>query len=285
MGDIDCRLHALSVYPVKSCAGIELQRSELCDTGLALDRAWMLIDERGNFVTQRELPRLALIRPSLQGGQLRLHAAGRPALWLPAPAPADAPRVQVQVWHDNVSAWDMGAQAAMWCSEFIGRPLRLLRFDDTQRRVCERRWTGAATAHAAFADAFSLLVSSTASLAELNRRLLAQGEPAVAMQRFRPNLVLDGIDAHDEDHIGLLEIDTPQGTVRIRLVKPCVRCSIPGVDPDSGEQGYAVTDTLASYRADARMDGAVTFGMNAIVLDGVGCELAAGQRCRASYAF
>ena len=83
----------------------------------------------------------------------------------------------------------------------------------------------------------------------------------------------------------LLVIDTPQGTVRIKLVKPCVRCSIPGVDPDSGEQGFAVSDTLASYRADARMDGGVTFGMNAIVLAGAGCELAVGQRCRASYAF
>ena len=105
------------------------------------------------------------------------------------------------------------------------------------------------------------------------------------MRRFRPNIVLDGIEAHDEDHIDLLEIDTPQGTVRLKLVKPCARCSIPGVDPDTGEQGFAVTDVLATYRADARVDGAVTFGMNAIVLGGVEHELAVGQNCRASYAF
>lgn len=282
MADLDCTLQALYLHPVKSCAGIELARSVLSDTGLALDRAWMLVDERGDFVTQRELPRLALIQPRLDGDQLVLQAAGKPALHL---APHDGSKVSVRVWHDQVPAWDMGTQAALWCSELIGRPLRLVRFDAAHRRVCDRRWTGEATAHAAFADAFPLLVASTASLAELNRRLLAQGEPAAAMRRFRPNLVLDGIEAHDEDHIELLEIDTPQGTVRIKLVKPCVRCSIPGVDPDSGEQGYAVSDTLAGYRADARMDGAVTFGMNAIVLDGVGCELAAGQRCRASFAF
>lgn len=281
----DCSLHALYLHPVKSCAAIALQRSVLCDTGLERDRAWMLVDERGEFVTQRELPRLALIRPSLKGEQLRLHAAGKAALSVPAPAPADARRVQVRVWHDTVSAWDMGAPAAQWCSELIGRPLRLVRFDDKQRRVCDRRWTGESTAHAAFADAFPLLLSSTASLAELNRRLLAQGEPAVTMRRMRPNLVLAGIEAHDEDHIGLLRIETAQGEVRIKLVKPCVRCSIPGVDPDSGEQGFAVTDTLASYRADARMGGAVTFGMNAIVLDGIGHTLEIGQRCRASYAF
>lgn len=283
LADIDCTLHGLNLHPVKSCAGIDLQRSVLCDTGLALDRAWMLVDERSEFVTQREWPRLALIRPSLDGDRLVLHAAGKPALPL-APAPSGS-RVNVRVWHDEVPAWDMGAQAALWCSEAAGRPLRLVRFDDAHRRVCDRRWTGAATAHAAFADAFSLLVTSIASLAELNRRLLAQGEPAAAMRRFRPNLVLDGVDAHDEDHIDLIDIDTPQGTVRIKLVKPCVRCSIPGVDPDSGEQGFAVSDTLASYRADARMDGGVTFGMNAIVLAGAGCELAVGQRCRASYAF
>jgi uncharacterized protein YcbX len=105
------------------------------------------------------------------------------------------------------------------------------------------------------------------------------------MRRFRPNLVLDGLSAHDEDHIDRLEIDTPQGLVELALVKPCARCSIPGVDPDTGVQGHAVTDALAGYRADARMGGAVTFGMNAIVVRGVGFELAVGQVCRASYAF
>jgi uncharacterized protein YcbX len=163
--------------------------------------------------------------------------------------------------------------------------LRLVRFDPNHRRLSDQRWTGAHEAQTAFADGFALLVTSTASLAELNRRLQAQGQAAVQMRRFRPNLVLDGIAAHDEDHIELLEIDTPQGTVRLKLVKPCARCSIPGVDPDSGEQGFAVSDALAAYRADARLDGAITFGMNAIVLDGIDHELAVGQACRASYGF
>ena len=99
------------------------------------------------------------------------------------------------------------------------------------------------------------------------------------------NKPLEGIAKRLYETRAAFMIATDQGLVRLKLVKPCVRCSIPGVDPDSGEQGCAVTDTLAGYRADARMDGAVTFGMNAIVLDGVGRELAAGQRCRASYAF
>jgi len=268
---------------VKSCAGIELHRSLLLETGLDLDRAWMLVDEQGEFVTQRELPRLALVRPTLRSSDMVLRAPGMLALHV-ALDRAES-EVRVRVWNDWVPAWDMGALAAQWCSDFAGRKLRLVRFDPHYRRLSDSRWTGAHLGQTAFADGFALLVTSTASLTELNRRLAERGESQAEMRRFRPNLVLDGIEAHDEDHIELLEIDTPQGTVRLKLVKPCARCSIPGVDPDTGEQGFAVTDTLATYRADARVDGAVTFGMNAIVLDGVEHELAVGQACRASYAF
>jgi uncharacterized protein len=160
-----------------------------------------------------------------------------------------------------------------------------VRFDPEQRRVSDRRWTSAHEAQVAFADGFALLVTSTASLAELNRRLRQQGEAPVEMNRFRPNLVLDGIDAHDEDHVEQLQIDTPQGTVQLKLVKPCARCTIPGVDPRTGVQGFEVIDALAGYRSDPRVDGAVTFGMNAIVVSGVDHVLAVGQTCRASFAF
>ena len=283
MSDLSCTLHSLYVHPIKSCAGIELRRSLLLDTGLDLDRAWMLVDEQGEFVTQRELPRLALIQPTLRHDDMVLRAPGMLALHV-ALDRAES-ELRVRVWDDWVPAWDMGALAAQWCSDFAGRPLRLVRFDPDYRRLSDSRWTGAHLGQTAFADGFALLVTSTASLAELNRRLVERGEPSVDMRRFRPNIVLDGIEAHDEDHIDLLEIDTPQGTVRLKLVKPCARCSIPGVDPDSGEQGHAVTDALAAYRADARVGGGITFGMNAIVLDGVEHELAVGQSCRASYAF
>ena len=283
LSDLNCSVQALYAHPVKSCAGIALPRSLLVETGLDFDRAWMLVDERGEFVTQRELPRLALVRPTLRQDDLVLRAPGMLALHV-ALDRVDSP-LRVRVWSDELPAWDMGALAAQWFSDFAGRPLRLVRFDPDQRRLSDRHWTGAHEAQTAFADAFALLVTSTASLAELNRRLAQQGVPAADMRRFRPNLVLDGIEAHDEDHIDRLEIDTPQGTVELKLVKPCARCSIPGVDPDSGIQGHEVTDTLAGYRADPRLDGAVTFGMNAIVLRGVDHVLAVGQNCRGSYAF
>ena len=282
MSDLSCTLHSLYVHPVKSCAGIAVHSSLLLETGLEFDRSWMLVDERGEFVTQRELPRLSLVQPTLRHDDLVLRAPGMLALHL-ALDRVESP-LNVRVWDDWVPAWDMGALAAQWFSDFTGRPLRLARFDPEHRRLSDRRWTGAHEAQTAFADGFALLVTSTASLAELNRRLQQQGAAPVEMSRFRPNLVLDGIDAHDEDHVDLLEIDTPQGTVQLKQVKPCARCTIPGVDPLTGVQGFEVIDALAAYRSDPRVGGAVTFGMNAIVISGVEHQLAVGQACRACFA-
>lgn len=283
MTDLTCTLHSLHIYPIKSCAGIAVQQGLLIETGLELDRAWMLVDEQGNFLSQRVLPRMALVETTLRSDDLRLRAPGMLALHLALDRVEAATRVSV--WGDLVDAFDMGPLAAQWFSDFLGRKVRLVRFDPEQQRRCDPHWTGDDKALCAFADAFSLLVTSTASLAELNRRLGAAGAAPVEMRRFRPNIVLDGIDAHDEDHIDTLHIATDGGPVVLKFVKPCVRCSIPDVDPDSAETGHAVADTLASYRADARMDGGITFGMNAIVLEGVDRVLRVGQGAQASFGF
>jgi uncharacterized protein len=283
VSDLNCTLHALFVHPVKSFAGMAVTQSLLLETGLEFDRAWMLVDDGREMVTQRDQPRLALIQPTLRTSDMVLRAPGMLALHIALDRVEAA--MHVRVWDDWVPAYDMGALAAQWCSDFIGRRVRLVRFDAQHRRLCDSRWTGAIQAQTAFADGYALLVTSTASLAELNRRLAAQDTPPVEMRRFRPNLVLDGIDAHDEDHVDTLEIDTPQGPVLLKLVKPCARCTVPGVDPDTGVQGFVVGDALASYRSDPRVDGAVTFGMNAIVLRGVEHVLAVGQTGRASFAF
>ena len=137
----------------------------------------------------------------------------------------------------------------------------------------------------AFSDGFPLLVASTASLDELNRRLVAAGQAPVTMQRFRPNLVLDGLEQpHDEDLIDELVIDTPDGPVRLRLVKPCARCGIPDVDPATGEPDGAVGTVLAGYRIDPRVDGGITFGMNAVIVEGVGRTLRVGASVSARFA-
>lgn len=277
------RLAGLGLYPVKSCGGLEPQEALLVETGLDLDRNWMVVDADGDFVTQRELPRMALIRSELRHADLVLRAPGMLALHLALDA-AEAP-CRVRVWGDELPAYDMGQLAAQWFSDFLRQPLRLARFDPDVQRVADRAWTGRETALNAFSDGFPLLVTSQASLVELNERLQERGEEPVPMSRFRPNLVFDGLEAHGEDHLDEIRIDTDEGPVRLRLVKPCARCPIPDVDASRGEIGHAVRDTLSRYRADPRMDGALTFGMNAIVLEGFGSRLRVGQSAEAGYAF
>lgn len=281
--DAACTLQALWIHPVKACAGLAVESAVLDTTGLALDREWMLVDEADEFLSQRDCPRLALVRPQIRADDLVLRAPGMLALHV-ALDRVESPR-RVRVWNDEVEAWDLGALAAQWFSDFLGRPARLVRFDPDRPRRADRLWTGDRDVATAFADAFPLLVTSTASLAELNRRLAAQGLAPVDQRRFRPNLVLDGLEAHDEDHIDEIAFDAADGAVRLKLVKPCVRCSVPDVDPDDAAAGHAVGDALAAYRADPRMGGGLTFGMNAIVLEGMGCRLAAGLHGRVRYAF
>ena len=286
MSDLACQLTALHVYPVKSCAGIAVNDALLVETGLDLDRAWMVVDEHGDMLTQRTLPRLALVQPSLKGGEMVLRAPGMLALHVRLDTVEAATRVRV--WDDIVKAYDMGALAAQWFSDFIGRaagPLRLVRFDPEQQRLADPHWTGELQAETAFADGFPLLVANSASLADLNQRLAARGVAAVTMQRFRPNLVLDGLQPYDEDHIDEIGIDTTDGPVRLRLVKPCVRCTIPNVDPATAATGHEPGDTLAGYRADPRVKGGITFGVNAVVAEGGGRTLRVGQAARARLNF
>jgi len=284
MADLDFTLQALHLYPVKSCAGIAVDEALLIETGLELDRAWMVVDDdSGRFLSQRELPRLALVTPTLRSGDLRLRAPGMLALHLSLDG-VEAPR-RVRIWDDEVAAYDMGALAAQWFSDFLGRRVRLVRFDPEQRRASDPRWSGGVDAQTAFADGYALLVVSTASLAGLERRLAERGQPAVTMARFRPNLVLDGLDEHGEDHLDTLSLDSPDGEVVLKLTKPCIRCTIPNVDPASAALGSEPGATLAGYRADARVDGAITFGMNAVVASGIEHRLRAGMRGRGRIAF
>ena len=277
------RLQALNVYPIKSCAGISVDECLVIETGLEFDRAWMVVDAGGGFVTQRELPRMALIRPQLKTFEMVLRAPGMLALHV-ALDTVEQP-VRVRVWDDEVAAFDMGDLCAQWFTDLLGRPLRVARFDPEHKRLSERRWTGPIDAENGFSDGFPMLVASTASLDELNRRLVAQGDAAVTMDRFRPNLVLDGLDAHGEDALDEIVFDTAEGPVRLKLVKPCARCSIPDVDPVTAETGHAVGDALSAYRADARVGGQITFGMNAIVVDGVERALRVGMVGRAGFRF
>ena len=282
-------ISALYVYPIKSCAGVQVQEAIMLETGLEFDRAWMVVDDKGEFLTQRELPRMALIQPQLKHYEMVLRAPGMLALHVKLDE-VEAP-VRVRVWGDEVAAFDMGSVAAQWFSDFLGTTARLVRFDPEHKRVSNRDWTSGFEALNQFSDGFPVLVISEASLAQLNSKLLANGSPAVSMSRFRPNIVLGlstdagGRTPHDEDRLDVLHIMTGQGSFQLKPVKPCVRCQIPDIDPTSAISTHDVGDMLQTYRSDARVDGAVTFGMNAVVLEGFEQTLKAGQVVTANYRF
>jgi uncharacterized protein len=287
--DASATIARLRIYPVKSLGGIDLQRAVLGATGLQWDRHWMVVDAQGDFVSQRELAGMALVQPELRASSLALQAAGMAPLEVPLEA--QGAQRQVQVWDDTVTALDMGDEAAHWLQRSLGvTGLRLVRFDPAVQRACSRKWTQGLAAHTQFADGYPVLVCSSAALDNLNARLAAQGETAVGIERFRPNIVLDGSLAHDEDHWSEMDVlDTEEEQVAVlaslRLVKPCARCPIPDIDPATALSHPAVGNALRVYRQDSRVNGAVTFGMNAIVTHGAGAVLQVGQRVQASYAF
>jgi uncharacterized protein YcbX len=249
-------VRALTVYPVKSCGGIALDEARMTPTGLAYDRHWLVVDEFGEFLTQRVLPRLALVRPDLGPQTLRLAAPGMGPLSLPLDAVG--PRREVTVWNDACTGIDQGEIAAAWLSDFLDRPVRLVRFDFDHPRLSDPRWAGDSGATTAFADGYAVLVASVASLADLNARLAAP----LPMNRFRPNIVIDGVEAFDEDHIAALRV----AGAELRLVKPCTRCVVTTTDQASAERAAdnEPLATLAGYRRREDMDG-VCFAVNAIV--------------------
>lgn len=262
----------LNLYPVKGCRGLRLTSARLAATGLETDgigdREWVVVDADGEFLSQREHPRMALIETRLTPASLLLRAPGMLLLEVPFASEGDV--VQVKVWHDTVSAVTQGEIADLWLTNYLGTPARLMRFDYEGRRLASHRYTGKVDAPFKFADGFPLLVTNTASLASLNSRLQRNGHEPVGMTRFRPNLVLDGLPAFEEDYVKALRI----GPVTIRPVKPCARCSVPGVDPQTGEHSPVVPDTLASMRA---TDSGVLFGVNAIVVEGAGAPVSVGD--------
>jgi uncharacterized protein YcbX len=282
MPDVATRIARLFVYPVKSCAGVELTEALLTDTGLDLDRAWMVVDAKREFVTQRELPRMVLVKVQLKHHEVVLRAPGMLALHLSIDSVEEP--VKVRVWEDEVPAYDMGAVAAQWFTDFLGQPLRLVRFDPEHQRLSSTAWTGGRQVPNQFQDAFPLMVLSEGSVNELNRRLDGQGHAAVAIERFRPNIVLAGLESQDEDRLDLIRIAAAQ-EVQLRPVKPCARCPIPDIDPATAEVRPQVSAALQSYCANPLMNGAVTFGMNAIVLSGENQLLRVGQAVTANWRF
>ncbi|MEP7314057.1 MAG: MOSC N-terminal beta barrel domain-containing protein [Pseudomonadota bacterium] len=261
------RIQSLHVYPVKSCAGIEMPAVQMVATGFAHDREWMIATPAGHFLTQRDAPAMALIATRVEGGNLQLATpAGEGPV---VPLDHEGPRCEVTVWRSRCAAFDAGAAMAEFLSGWLGRAVRLVRFDPAGERLSNQDWTGEIRAPNLFSDGYPLLVLSVASVADLNRRVGRE----LPMNRFRPNIVIDGVRAYAEDSASELTL----GDVTLRLSKPCLRCVITTTDQASGERdGEEPMHTLKTYRFDRELRG-VTFGRNALILRGQGATLSAGQ--------
>lgn len=277
---LEVRIAGLFVYPVKGCAGIALDVAELSARGLAHDRRWMIVTSAGRFQIQRELPRLATLRPTLVNGRLRLALGDELELAVPV-ADLGEP-FRVVVWRDEVTALAVDPEVDRALSAWLGKSVRLVRFPEHALRPCDPQYAPDGS-HTGFADGFPLLVTSEGSLAELNTALGDAGAPPVPMSRFRPNLVLGGAPAGAEDRCRTLVIDDD---VALAFVKRCDRCVVTTVDQASGvKTGKEPLATLKQIRRNLRTGGA-WFGQNAVprlagqatatLRVGDGCELRDG---------
>jgi uncharacterized protein YcbX len=264
----ELRVAGLFIHPIKSAAACSVDEAEVGELGLELDRRFMVVDEKGSFVTQRERPELALMRVRIEPDRL---IASRPgAEPLVVPREPDGPRRRVRVWSDTCEAVDVGDEAARWVGALLGvaprtdvpaggraetagsTAFRLVYMPGSVVRRVDGRYAKCGE-RVGFADGFPFLVLGQASVDDLGARL---GAP-VPVDRFRPNILVSGAPPYDEDRWERIAI----GPVRLDLVKPCARCAIVDIDQQTGARGVQPLRMLSKYRL---VRGKPMFGVNAI---------------------
>lgn len=244
------KLSEIWTYPVKSLGGISVQSASILQKGLEHDRRWMLVTDDGALLTQRTHPRMALFRTSLRNDHLEVSYTGE-TLHIPFEIPHHDARRE-RIWKDKVLVIPMGDVYDRWFSERLGVACQLMAFPEDNPRPVEAGYVDDEM-HVRLQDAFPFLVIGQSSLDELNRRL----DTPVPMNRFRPNLVFTGGEPHEEDTWKEISI----GGLTFTGTRQCVRCTLPGVDQETGIQGKEPLRTLATYR---KTGNKVMFGMNLI---------------------
>lgn len=248
------QVSALTYYPIKACRGFDVNESLVERMGLAHDRRMMVVTPEGNFLTQREHPRLALVTPTLQHGTLTLSAPNFDSLQFAVqstgvPSP-------VNIWSSSgVDAIDQGEEAAQWFSNWLGTPVRLMHVADGFKRKLNPNYAVSPDDHTGFADGYPILIISEESLQDLNSKL----ESPLPMNRFRPNLVVRGCEPFAEDSWKRIRV----GGLEMALVKPCPRCVVTTIDKETLAKSKEPLKTLGSYRT---QEGGAMFGMNVIPL-------------------
>jgi hypothetical protein len=256
---------ALNVYPVKGLKGIALQEARCTDRGIEHDRRFMVVDPEGQFLSQREHPKMATVWTEIDGDALSLSAPDMQELRVPL-RPEGKSKARVQVWSSTCDAVTVGQDADEWFSEYLGFACALVYMPAASKRFSNPQFGGKGN-RVGFADGYAYLVTNEASLADLNAKLHAKDHPALPMNRFRPNIVVKGAAAFAEDDWGELHLGSRlrgNDGVVLRVTKPCGRCQVTTTDQASGEvRGPEPLATLATYR-DSPFG--VRFGMNLVTV-------------------
>ncbi len=254
-------LSALIIHPVKSLRGCAVETVVIDRRGIAGDRRFLVTDPAGRFLTQRTLPRMALVATKLNNAELTLEAPGHGVIQVARASQPDAARTKVSVWSsEGLIAEDCGEAPARWLSDFLGTRCRLVRAGEDFTRPVRKVPADMTGAEVGFADAFPGLILTEASWTDLNDRLLECGGEPVPMDRFRPNFVVAGATPYAEDTWRRVRI----GTVVFRSAGPCARCLVTTTDQTTAERGPEPLRTLAGYRRDPRKPEDVNFGQNVI---------------------
>ena len=247
------KISRLFTYPIKSLRGIELAASPINRRGLQWDRRWMLVDETGQFFTQRTVPQMTLLQPRIEGNQLMIQSLNTDLPTLSVALSFDGLEdIEVTVWKDTLMARTVSPVADRWFSEALERPCRLVVMPDQAERPTKGTTTSAQQWNS-FSDAYPLLILGEAAFNHLNGQL----ESSIQIQRFRPNIVFSGGTPHDEDRWHHFKI----GQALFESGGPCARCAVPNIDPETGKSSLEPTKTLVTYRY---KDREILFGLNAM---------------------
>jgi len=257
----------LFIYPVKSLSGISLQRVTIGPNGFQHDREWMITDRDYHFVTQRQVQSMATVRVAIDSAQLTLQCSNSKSLIISL----DTDRktlVSATVWTDRCAAYDEGEEASIWLTHHLGKykgsSLRLVRFSPNERRAVPDEYLSSERAQTAFSDQFPYLITSSASLDHLNTNLVLNGVATVAMDRFRPNVVVDRLDQIEKKT--LYYLDEAAGRYRFVMKKPCTRCKITTIRQDTGFVDNPKEPLATLLKLNLTGDGKdAIFGQNAIV--------------------
>lgn len=254
-------LSGIYIHPVKSLRGYAVETCEVDALGLKGDRRFMVVDDAGQFLTQRTLPAMALIETKLTDSTLLLSRSGHGSINVSNVDDPSRRPVAVNVWsRTELTAEDCGDEPASWLSTALRKDCRLVRAGPAFRRPVKKVNLTKPDALVSFADGYPLLAIGETSLSELNDRLAARGEESVPMNRFRPNLVISGATPFAEDRWTRFRI----GDAIFRTAGPCARCIITTTDQHTGDRGHEPLRMLASYRRDASDSTQINFGQNLV---------------------